>query len=81
MEISMPVRERIEAAHAGRFTRLNSGQVAAAAGLLEDLLAAAAPYGVDLALLDRVTDLPGACLDVIAIRRRDSRRGDEVARG
>ncbi|MFB7852772.1 hypothetical protein ACFC34_37960 [Streptomyces sp. NPDC056053] len=38
---------------------------AAATQLLDALLAAAADHGVRLADLDRVVDLPGACLDVI----------------
>lgn len=43
---------------------------AAATALLEDLLRAAERHGVTLADLDWVTDLPGACLDVVRRMRR-----------
>ena len=65
-------RERIEAAHERRVSRLNSAQLSAAERLLDDLLGAAARHGVSLIHLDAVTDLPMACLDVIAAR--DQRR-------
>lgn len=40
-------------------------QRAAATALLADMLTAAARHGVTLDDLDSVTDLPGACLDVV----------------
>jgi hypothetical protein len=66
-------RERIDAAAEQRLTRLHSAQLSAATALLDDLLSAAKPYGVDLALFDRFVDLPAACVAVIGARRRRPR--------
>ena len=48
---------------------ITAEQQAAATALLIDLLAAASRHGLTLDDFDWVTDLPGACLDVTAIRR------------
>lgn len=44
----------------------------AATALLADLLAAAEKHGVTLADLDHAVDLPGACVDVILAKTRQT---------
>lgn len=52
-----------------RTTPLTDDERAAAEQLLADMLAAAGRHGITLSDLDWVTDLPGACVDVIRSRR------------
>lgn len=67
MTATYTLADRIAAV--SRATAPTEEQAAAAEALLADMLAAAARHGVTLADLDWVTDLPGACVDVVKSRR------------